>query len=130
MKRKKWYFHFNRICRWCGKLVGRNWKHCMANIDLNCDMGESFGSYHIGDDEALMDFVSSVNIACGFHGGDPGVMRKTVAMAAKKKIAIGAHPGYPDLQGFGRREMKLSAGEVYDLVLYQVGALAGFAIAE
>jgi 5-oxoprolinase (ATP-hydrolysing) subunit A len=98
----------------------------MASIDLNCDMGESFGSYQIGDDEALMDIVSSVNIACGFHGGDPGVMRKTVSMAAKKKIAIGAHPGYPDLQGFGRREMKLSVDEVYDLVLYQLGALAGF----
>lgn len=102
----------------------------MASIDLNCDMGESFGSYHIGDDEALMDFVSSVNIACGFHGGDPGVMRKTVALAAKKKIAIGAHPGYPDLQGFGRREMKLSGEEVYELVLYQLGALAGFAVVE
>jgi UPF0271 protein len=99
----------------------------MVSIDLNCDMGESFGSYSIGQDEALLDFVSSVNIACGFHGGDAGVMRKTVAMAVKKNVAIGAHPGYPDLQGFGRRDMKLSPEEVYDIIVYQVGALMGFA---
>jgi UPF0271 protein len=98
----------------------------MLSIDLNCDMGESFGNYILGQDEALMEYVSSVNIACGFHGGDPSVMRKTVAQAAKRNIAIGAHPGYPDLQGFGRREMKLSPDEVYDLILYQIGSLTAF----
>lgn len=98
----------------------------MLTIDLNCDMGESFGAYSIGNDEALMDYVSSVNVGCGFHGGDPTVMRKTVTLATKKKIAIGAHPGYPDLAGFGRREMKISPEEVYDLVLYQIGALQAF----
>jgi UPF0271 protein len=101
----------------------------MLSIDLNCDMGESFGAYTIGQDEALMNLVSSVNIACGFHAGDPSVMRKTVMLAAQKKIAIGAHPGYPDLQGFGRRQLHLSADEVYDMVLYQIGALNAFAIA-
>jgi UPF0271 protein len=97
----------------------------MLSIDLNCDMGESFGRYSIGQDEELMQHVSSVNIACGFHGGDPGVMRKTVVLASKKNLAIGAHPGYPDLQGFGRREMHLSPEEIYDMVLYQIGALTG-----
>lgn len=99
----------------------------MLSIDLNCDMGESFGAYMIGDDERLMDLVSSVNIACGFHGGDPSVMRQTVQAAAKRGLAIGAHPGYPDLQGFGRRDMKFSADEIYDMIVYQVGALSGFA---
>lgn len=98
----------------------------MYSIDLNCDMGESFGAYTLGTDEAIMDYVSSVNIACGFHAGDPSVMRKTVALAAKRNIAIGAHPGYPDLQGFGRRKMELSPEEVYDSVIYQVGALQAF----
>lgn len=102
----------------------------MLTIDLNCDMGESFGAFTIGQDEKLMEYVSSVNIACGFHGGDPSVMRKTVAMAAKKKLAIGAHPGFADLQGFGRREIKISSPEVYDIVLYQIGALTAFATAE
>ena len=95
----------------------------MLSVDLNCDMGESFGAFKIGNDEALMQYVSSVNIACGFHGGDPTVMKKTVHAAARHKLAIGAHPGYPDLQGFGRREMKFSTAEIYDMVLYQVGAL-------
>jgi 5-oxoprolinase (ATP-hydrolysing) subunit A len=98
----------------------------MDSIDINCDMGESFGAYDLGNDEALMDFVSSVNIACGFHAGDPAVMQKTVALAAKKNVAIGAHPGYPDLQGFGRRDMALPAQEVYNIVVYQVGALQAF----
>lgn len=96
------------------------------SIDLNCDMGESFGAYTIGQDEALMEYVSSVNVACGFHGGDPTVMRRTVELAARKNIAIGAHPGYPDLQGFGRREMKVSPQDAYDMVLYQIGALSAF----
>jgi 5-oxoprolinase (ATP-hydrolysing) subunit A len=95
-------------------------------IDLNCDMGESFGAYTLGNDEALMAYVSSVNIACGFHGGDPAVMRRTVQLAVGRNIAVGAHPGYPDLQGFGRRDMKVSPQEAYDMVLYQVGALSAF----
>lgn len=98
----------------------------MKYIDINCDMGESFGAYSLGDDLALMDYVSSVNIACGYHAGDPSVMRRTVDAASNKKLAIGAHPGFPDLQGFGRRNMMLSAEEVYDIVLYQVGALEAF----
>ncbi|MES2830341.1 MAG: 5-oxoprolinase subunit PxpA [Bacteroidota bacterium] len=93
-------------------------------VDLNCDMGESYGAYTIGNDEAVMPFVSSVNIACGFHGGDPSVMKRTVELALKYGLKIGAHPGLPDLQGFGRREMKVSDEEVYDMVLYQIGALA------
>jgi 5-oxoprolinase (ATP-hydrolysing) subunit A len=101
----------------------------MLSVDLNCDMGESFGAFSIGQDVALMSFVSSVNIACGFHGGDPSVMKATVKEAVAKGLAIGAHPGYPDLQGFGRRDMKISPDEVYDIVLYQIGALMGFASA-
>jgi UPF0271 protein len=92
-------------------------------------MGESFGRYALGDDEAIMQYVSSVNIACGFHAGDPDVMRRTVDLAVKNKIAIGAHPGFPDLQGFGRRDLKMSAEEIYNSVLYQVGALQAFAVA-
>ena len=88
-------------------------------------MGESFGAWRMGSDEALMDYVSSVNIACGFHGGDASVIRKTVETAISKGVKIGAHPSYPDLQGFGRREMKMSAAEIFDLVLYQVSAVKG-----
>lgn len=95
-------------------------------IDLNCDMGESFGAYSLGQDAAVMPLVTSVNIACGFHAGDPLVIEKTVRLAKQHGTAIGAHPGYPDLQGFGRRNMSLSADEVESMVLYQVGALAGF----
>jgi UPF0271 protein len=105
----------------------------MANLytaDLNCDMGESFGAFIIGNDEAILPFVSSVNIACGFHAGDPGVMKKTVKLALKYGVAIGAHPGLPDLQGFGRRQMDISVEEAYDLVVYQIGALAAFVKAE
>ena len=97
----------------------------MESIDLNCDMGESFGAWEMGDDAALMSVVSSINVACGFHAGDPTTMRKTVETAISKGVAIGAHPGYPDLQGFGRREMSLSTGEIFDVVLYQVSALKG-----
>lgn len=99
----------------------------MKTIDLNCDMGEGFGAWQMGDDAALLDHVSSANIACGFHAGDPGTMHRTVKLAIKNGVAVGAHPSLPDLQGFGRRAMKVSAAEVYDLVLYQIGALAGFA---
>jgi UPF0271 protein len=94
-------------------------------IDLNCDMGESFGAWRLGNDEALMDWVSSVNIACGFHAGDPSVIRETVQMAIKKGVAIGAHPSFPDLQGFGRREIRMSDDEIFDIVLYQVSAVKG-----
>lgn len=93
-------------------------------------MGESFGNYVLGNDEQILDFVTSANIACGYHGGDPAVMRATVAMALEKDVAIGAHPGYPDLQGFGRRFMDISPDEARDIVVYQVGALAGFVRAE
>jgi len=98
-----------------------------AHIDLNCDVGESFGHYTIGNDEALMPLVSSVNIACGFHGGDPSVMRRTLALAVKHGVAVGAHPGFADLQGFGRRDMHVSEQEVFDMVAYQIGALQAFA---
>lgn len=97
----------------------------MVSVDLNCDMGESFGAWPMGNDAELMDLVSSVNIACGYHAGDASTMRITVEMAASKGVAIGAHPSYPDLQGFGRRNMSLSPQEVFDVVLYQVSALKG-----
>jgi UPF0271 protein len=100
-------------------------KNEMFSIDLNCDMGESFGAWRMGRDAELMDYVSSVNIACGFHAGDAGVIRQTVETAAVKRVAIGAHPSFPDLQGFGRREMRLSPQEIFDIVLYQVSAVKG-----
>jgi 5-oxoprolinase (ATP-hydrolysing) subunit A len=99
-------------------------------IDLNSDLGESFGPWPMGQDVALMDSISSANVACGFHAGDPGVMRATIALARQKKVAIGAHPGFQDLVGFGRREIKASPAEVEDFVLYQVAALAGMAAAQ
>jgi UPF0271 protein len=98
----------------------------MQSIDLNCDMGEAFGNYSMPNDDTLMDYITSANIACGYHAGDPDVMQHSVAMAIKKNVAIGAHPGLPDLQGFGRREMKISANEAYQMTLYQIGALYGF----
>ena len=97
------------------------------NIDLNCDLGESFGRYELGEDDAVMAFVTSVNVACGLHAGDPLVMERTVSRAARLGLAIGAHPGYPDLQGFGRREMSMTPEEVEAYVLYQIGALWGMA---
>lgn len=93
-------------------------------------MGEAFGNYAMPNDELLLDYVTSANIACGFHAGDPHVMQQTVALAIKKGVAVGAHPGLPDLQGFGRREMKISAAEAYQLTLYQTGALYAFVKAE
>lgn len=102
----------------------------MPSIDLNCDMGESFGAYTIGKDEEILDLITSANIACGFHAGDPTVMRKTVRMAAEKGVGIGAHPGLPDLMGFGRRNIQISPQEAYDMTVYQIGALAAFAKAE
>lgn len=98
----------------------------MKHIDLNCDMGESFGAYTIGMDEAVMDHITSANIACGFHAGDPLVMDRTVKLAQQKKVGIGAHPGYPDLPGFGRRHLACSETEIQQYVIFQVGALQGF----
>ena len=98
----------------------------MQTIDLNCDMGEAFGNYQMPNDEKLMDYITSANIACGFHAGDYGVMQQTVELAVRKGIAIGAHPGLPDLQGFGRREIKISPSEAYQITMYQIGALQGF----
>jgi len=92
-------------------------------IDLNCDLGESYGAYKIGNDEVIMSFISSANIACGFHAGDPVTIEKTIRLAIKKNVGIGAHPGYPDLEGFGRRPMKLSNEELRASILYQVGAI-------
>jgi 5-oxoprolinase (ATP-hydrolysing) subunit A len=99
-------------------------------IDLNCDFGESFGVYQLGEEEEILRYVTSVNIACGFHAGDPLVMRKTVQMALERKVAIGAHPGFPDLLGFGRRNIAVTPGEAYAYVVYQIGALAAFVKAE
>jgi UPF0271 protein len=99
-------------------------------IDLNGDVGESFGAYEIGHDAALIPILTSANIACGFHAGDPGVMRATVALAREHGTAIGAHPGFPDLVGFGRREIKATPREVEDFIAYQIGALAAIAAAQ
>lgn len=103
-------------------------KHAFVKtIDINSDLGESFGVWRMGNDAALLAIVSSANIACGFHGGDPDIMRGTVAMALEHDVAIGAHVSLPDLQGFGRREMAVTPNEAYALTLYQIGALHGFA---
>jgi 5-oxoprolinase (ATP-hydrolysing) subunit A len=99
-------------------------------VDLNADLGESFGAWPKGHDAALMPSLSSANVACGFHAGDPGTMRETVALARAHGVAVGAHPGFPDLVGFGRREMQASPREIEDFVLYQVAALAGVAAAQ
>ncbi len=96
-------------------------------VDLNCDLGESFGDFKIGDDEKIMPHITSANIACGFHAGDPVTMEKTVRLARRFKVAIGAHPGFPDLMGFGRREMQLTREELKTAIIYQIGALQGFA---
>jgi len=99
-------------------------------IDLNSDLGESFGAWPMGQDAELMESISSANVACGFHAGDPGAMRTTVARAKANGVAVGAHPGFPDLVGFGRRELKATPQEVEDFVVYQVAALAGVAAAQ
>ena len=98
----------------------------IMKIDINCDMGESFGPWKMGEDREVVPHVSSVNIACGFHAGDPGVMAGTVALAVEHGVGIGAHPGYPDLSGFGRRTMETRPEEVKNGVLYQLGALGAF----
>jgi UPF0271 protein len=95
-------------------------------IDFNCDLGESFGSYKLGLDEQLMPYITSANVACGFHAGDPMWMQRTVGLAEKSGVAVGAHPGLPDLIGFGRREMKITPEEAKNYVKYQVGALQAF----
>ena len=98
----------------------------MMLADINCDMGESFGLYTLGNDAAIMPFISQANIACGFHGSDPNHMAATVALANKYGVRIGAHVSLPDLVGFGRREMKVERDELRNIILYQVGALTGF----
>jgi 5-oxoprolinase (ATP-hydrolysing) subunit A len=99
----------------------------MKTIDINCDMGESYGAWKMGEDAAVMPYITSANIACGFHGGDPATIRQTVRLAVEHGVAIGAHPSLPDLQGFGRRVMKISPQDMYDLVVYQAGAVEAFA---
>ena len=99
----------------------------MKKIDLNCDMGESYGAWSMGADAGVMPFISSANIACGFHGGDPATIRKTVRLAVDRGVAVGAHPSLPDLMGFGRRVMRISPQDMYDLVVYQAGAVEAFA---
>jgi 5-oxoprolinase (ATP-hydrolysing) subunit A len=94
----------------------------LGSIDLNCDCGEGFGAYRIGDDAAMLDIVTSVNVACGFHAGDPEIMAHTFSAAKAKGVAMGAHPGFPDLWGFGRRGLPFTAGEIERLVAYQIGA--------
>ena len=98
-------------------------------IDLNCDLGESFGAYKLGLDDQVHPYISSANVACGFHASDPVVMDKTVALAKDAGVAVGAHPGYPDLQGFGRRNMTIPPREVKAMVMYQIGALQAFCTA-
>ncbi|PIC62944.1 lactam utilization protein LamB [Sporosarcina sp. P13] len=98
----------------------------MVQVDLNSDLGESFGRYTLGEQEEILKYVTSANVACGFHAGDPSVMRKTVKLAIDNGVRIGAHPGLPDLVGFGRRDMNITPQEAYDMVVYQIGALQAF----
>ncbi len=98
----------------------------MKRIDLNCDMGESFGAYKLGMDDAVIRYITSANIACAWHAGDPAVMNRTVAMAVEHDVGVGAHPGYPDLLGFGRRNLDCTMEELRNYVIYQVGALQAF----
>lgn len=102
----------------------------MPTIDLNCDCGESFGAWVLGDDDAVLPYVTSANVACGGHAGDPEVMRRTLRRCRELGLAVGAHPGFPDLQGFGRRNLPMSPREVENSVLAQIGALAALARAE
>lgn len=108
------------------KGVGRG----AMGLEINCDMGESFGLYRMGDDAAILPHVTAANVACGFHASDPVVMRRTVRLAREHGVKVGAHPSLPDLQGFGRREMKMGTEELTACILYQVGALKGFLEAE
>lgn len=95
-------------------------------IDINCDMGESFGLYKLGDDEGIMPYITEANVACGFHGSDANHMKKTVSLAKKHGVKVGAHFSLPDLQGFGRREMQMERDELANMIRYQIGALVGF----
>lgn len=97
------------------------------HVDLNSDLGESYGAYTIGQDDLVMEYISSANIACGFHAGDPNVISHTVKKAAENNVGLGAHPGFQDLPGFGRRPMHINAKELYNLIAYQVGAVQAFA---
>lgn len=110
--------------------MGKRKEEIVANkkrkVDLNCDLGESFGAYQIGADEDIIPYITSANIACGYHASDPLVMKKTVVLATLHQVHIGAHPGYPDLMGFGRRDMNVSPEEVKAYVQYQIGALSAF----
>ncbi len=98
----------------------------MYAVDLNSDIGESFGAYRLGDDEEILKYVTAANVACGWHAGDPMVMERVVRLAAERGVAVGAHPSYPDLLGFGRRKMYLSFEEAKNYVKYQIGALSAF----
>ncbi|WNB92612.1 5-oxoprolinase subunit PxpA [Bacillus sp. NEB1478] len=102
----------------------------MSVIDINCDMGESFGAYRIGTDEEIVKYVTSANVACGFHAGDPATMFKTVKLALEHNVGIGVHPGLPDLAGFGRRNIDITPQEAYEMVVYQIGSLWAFVKAE
>jgi len=102
----------------------------MSSIDINADIGESFGRFTIGNDQELLKYISSANIACGFHAGDPLVIRNTVINSLKLNVSVGAHPGYPDLQGFGRRAINMSSEEIVAMTIYQVGALKSIVEAE
>jgi UPF0271 protein len=99
-------------------------------VVINCDMGESFGLYKMGDDDGIMPLITAANVACGFHASDPVVMHKTVRLAKQHEVKVGAHPSLPDLQGFGRREMRIPRAELADILIYQIGALRGFLEAE
>ena len=96
-------------------------------IDLNCDLGESYGTFKVGNDEKVMPYITSANVACGLHAGDPTTISKTITLAKKHGVAVGAHPSYPDILGFGRREVQMTPEEVWNYTLYQVSALQGFA---
>jgi len=95
-------------------------------VDMNCDLGEGYGAFRVGNDAEIMPHITSANVACGFHAGDPMIMAQTVSLAKKYKVAVGVHPGYPDLLGFGRREMQLASEEVKNYTIYQIGSLQAF----
>ena len=111
------------------RVVSRTRKKRSRQLDikLNCDLGEGFGAYSMGCDEEIMPLIDCANVACGYHGGDPSIMRKTVLLAKRHKVEIGAHVAYPDLQGFGRRSMDLRGQELIDCIQYQISALDGMA---
>ncbi|WP_341776153.1 5-oxoprolinase subunit PxpA [Staphylococcus hyicus] len=98
----------------------------MRKVDLNCDLGESFGNYTIGNDYKVIPLITSANVACGFHAGDPMVIQKTVHLAKENEVSVGAHPGFPDLQGFGRRSLDMTHDDIYSMLIYQIGAVRAF----